>query len=208
MLTRASGSCKQLLGIVEEIAHRRCASISRHQLADPPPWRRGLGYLYPKAKLAQRLTGHTTAVTCVVELADGHVLSGSRGGSLRVWDIATSSCAQQLLGHTDAVRIVSCSFDKSLRVWDIATGECMQQLLGHSGPVYCATELDPGRRVVSSSSNNTLRVWDFLTGHCVQLLVGHTGPVACVAQLSRGRVVSGGFGKSLRVWDILTGECK
>lgn len=64
------------------------------------------------------------------------VVSGSRDGSLRVWEVDDGSCKHVLTGHTDYVlgvklieeRAVSCSSDNTLRVWDLNIGSCIRVL--------------------------------------------------------------------------------
>ena len=65
-------------------------------------------------------------VKCVVQLADGRIVSGSYDNTLRVWDSGSGACILQLTGHTKMVycvvqladgRIVSGSDDNTLRVW-------------------------------------------------------------------------------------------
>ena len=86
-----------------------------------------LRHLCGEIQVSQHLTGHTDAVLCVMQLADGRIVSGSDDGSLRVWDNVTGRCIQQLTDHTDGVEcviqladgcIVSGNMDKSLRVWE------------------------------------------------------------------------------------------
>jgi hypothetical protein len=77
---------------------------------------------------SQKIEGHTDSVSCVVQLADGRMVSGSLDSTLRLWDIESGVCVKTLAGHTDSVycvvqladgRVVSGSRDKTLRLWDI-----------------------------------------------------------------------------------------
>ena len=72
-------------------------------------------------------TGMRVSLTSTLRRYDmDWVISGSLDRSLRVWDLSTGQCVQQLTGHTSFVtcvvqlqdgRVLSGSFDHSLRVW-------------------------------------------------------------------------------------------
>ena len=162
-----------------------------------------------------RFQGHNDRVNCVAVLSDGRIVSGSKDGTLRVWDSGGGACLHVLEGHSGSVycvaalpegRIVSGSDDWTLRVWDSVSGECLQVLEGHSALVTCVVALPEGR-IVSGSGDRTLRVWDSVSGECLQVLEGHSDWVDCVAALPDGRIVSGSFDGTLRVWDNVSGEC-
>ena len=77
-------------------------------------------------------------MTSLAALADGRVVSGSKDGTLRVWDV-TSGKSRALIGKTGQLdkvtslaaladgRVVSGSEDHSLRVWGAASGEISSQ---------------------------------------------------------------------------------
>ena len=65
------------------------------------------------------------SVCCLVQLADGRVVSGSYK-TLKMWNVNTGVCEMTLEGHSDGVeclvqladgRVVSGSRDKTLKVW-------------------------------------------------------------------------------------------
>lgn len=57
---------------------------------------------------------------------------------MKIWDVATGSCVNNLTGHTDFVEsvayspdgkhIVSGGDDKSVKIWDATTGSCLKTL--------------------------------------------------------------------------------
>ncbi len=95
-------------------------------------------------------------------------MSGSNDKTLRVWDIHSGLCLQELKGHEDWVstvavineqKVVSGSWDKTLRVWDIHSGVCLQKLEGHKDSVRAVAMINE-HTVVSGSSDRTLRIWN------------------------------------------------
>jgi WD40 repeat protein len=164
-----------------------------------------------------KIKGRTSSVTCVVQLADGRVVSGSDDNTLRMWNTEIRVCEAELAGYNamwNSVRFVMqlvdgrlmSAFDSTLLLWDLESGACVQTLTGHTNWVSCAVQLVDGR-VMSGSFDNTLRIWDLESGACVQTLTGHTKWVSCVMQLADGRVMSGSFDNTLRMWDLESGVC-
>lgn len=68
--------------------------------------------------------------------------TGSKDGTVKVWNTALRQCEMTLSGHTNAVLCVrwlglnilySGSHDKSIKCWDMAArGQCMQTLVSHA----------------------------------------------------------------------------
>ena len=75
--------------------------------------------------------------------SDGTVIaSGSRNGTVHLWDAETGSCKCALKGHSDCVRAVSWSpdgrmlasgsDDETIKLWDAQSGKVNSTLSGHS----------------------------------------------------------------------------
>ena len=95
------------------------------------------------------LEGHSD-VWCLVQLADGRVVSGSGDSTLKVWNVTTGVCEMTLKEHSDYVdclvqladgRVVSGSDDRTLKVWNTNTGVCERTLEGHSENAVSYTHL-------------------------------------------------------------------
>jgi len=118
--------------------------------------------------LEKMLIGHNSAVRTVIQLNDGRIVSGSRDGTLMIWDLETGQCVMTLIGHNLGVNtviqlndgcIMSGSHDKTLKIWDLVTGQRVMTLIGHNGAVNTVIQLNDGR-IVSGSADNTLIVWN------------------------------------------------
>lgn len=78
--------------------------------------------------------------TCFDVSVDGRwALSGSKDGTLQLWDMAKGECVRVFKGHTDGIISVTLSadgcwalsesyhlHDSTVRVWEMATGRCSQ----------------------------------------------------------------------------------
>ncbi|MEV4639940.1 hypothetical protein AB0J80_21590, partial [Actinoplanes sp. NPDC049548] len=100
--------------------------------------------------LRQTLSGHAGSVMAIATaVLDGRpvAVSGSRDGSVRVWDLTSGEpVGVPLVGHQDWVGCVACavvngrpvavsgSDDRAIRVWDLGTGEQIGlPMQGHAG---------------------------------------------------------------------------
>ena len=62
-------------------------------------------YLFdlPSGDLMDTLDEHCDLIWCLIELAPGKLISGSRDKAIKVWDIETSSCEHTLIGHNHTI---------------------------------------------------------------------------------------------------------
>ena len=95
------------------------------------------------------------------------VLSGSRDGTVRVWDVETGRCLRVIEGHTyhvqcvawgaDQRRALSCSRD--IRLWDVETGRCLRVFEGHTETIRSVDWSLDQRRAFSCDWIGGIRVW-------------------------------------------------
>lgn len=101
----------------------------------------------PSARMCvQTMTGHSDYVWCMLQLADGRIMSGSKDSSIKIWELGSGNCDKTLTGHQSIVqcilqlqdgRVVSGSNDHSIKVWDVILGVCLTTLSGHTDWVRC-----------------------------------------------------------------------
>ena len=115
---------------------------------------------------AALLTGHTDWVTSVAYSPDGSTLaSGSRDGTVRIWDSQTGALLRTLTGHTrtvnsvayspDSSTLASGSFDDTVRMWDTQTGAHIRTLTGHTDGVRSVAFSPDGTTLASGSLDAT-----------------------------------------------------
>ena len=173
------------------------------------------------AREVNLLRGHRASVFSVAFSPDGQrVVSGSRDGTMRLWDTQTGNpIGEPLEGHTDSVLsvafspdgqlVISGSSDRTIRVWSSQTqapiGDPME---GHRDIVLVVAFSPDGQRVVSGSGDGTVRLWDAQTGAQIgDPLQGYGGSVNSVALSPDSRhVVSGSDDQTVRLWDVETGQ--
>lgn len=183
----------------------------------PRPWFRPLRGCFDSPGGPLLRTIENTEAFSVAVTPDGeHVISGSYGGEVRVWDLKTGSRLAALEGHRSTVSAVallpdgkvavSASEDGTLKVWDLETGSDLDTLVGH-GPVSGVAVTADGRQAVSASWDNTLKVWNLKSGTERLTLEGHEKSVNAVAVTQDGkRAISGCYDGTVKVWDLTTGS--
>lgn len=161
--------------------------------------------------------GHEKPVVSVVFASDGRCFaSGSRDGTIRVWDAASGVQVLRLDGHRDGVqcvayspdgrRLASASRDRTVRLWDSARGTELACLRGHLERVWCIAFSPDGRYLLSGGDDWTLRIWDIeraVEVRCCRLRgLSEQGAVLSVAFAPDGRhFLSGLADGTIRIWD-------
>ncbi len=116
-------------------------------------------------------------VRSVAFTPDGRrALSGSTGGIIQLWDVATGHEVRRLSGHTgtiydlaispDGRRALTGSRDRTARLWDITTGRAIFVFKAHTGWVRSVAFSPDGRRALTGAGpgDHTMRLWDLDTG--------------------------------------------
>jgi WD40 repeat protein len=138
-------------------------------------------------------------------------VSGSRDGTIRVWDVATGECLRVIEAHAthvqclawsaDQRRVLSCSLH--IRLWDVETGKCLRTFEGHTDTIRTVEWSPDQRRVLSASHDRSVRVWDAGDGGCLQVLAGHPTLVVSAA-FANGQIISCDENAEIRVWPLVT----
>ena len=169
---------------------------------------------FSKALSLRGAKGHGDEIWGVAFSHNGEqIVSCSRDRAIKVWDTATGECLQTLMGHLDAVRVVtfwenntiaSGSFDGSVKIWDVKSGTCVQTLKDLAGTFSVVFSHD-GQRLASSSDQ--IQIWDTSTWKCLHTL-GSTGQATfSIAYSSNDAMVaSASENGRVRIWDPLTGR--
>ncbi|XP_056161920.1 zinc finger CCCH domain-containing protein 48-like [Syzygium oleosum] len=123
-------------------------------------------------QMAAPLRGHTWGVVSLTVGRD-RLYSGSIDQTIRVWDLHTLECVQELVGHTDVVMsllcwdqyLLSCSLDQTVKIWG-ATEDCSLEVVythhEDHGILALSGMLDAGGKPVllCACIDNTVRLYE------------------------------------------------
>jgi WD40 repeat protein len=162
--------------------------------------------------------GHEGDIYSVAFTAgDDRLLSGSKDGTVRLWDISTQRQVPCFARHQDTVKSVACSpinslalsasDDMTIRLWDLDEGRELDGFEGLSEKVQSVAFSPDGMKALSGSGNGLVHLWDIKTRQQLHCFRGHVGEVWSVAFSPDGRLaLSGSYDGTIRLWDLATGR--
>jgi hypothetical protein len=159
---------------------------------------------------------HTDVVFGAILTKDERrILSWSKDGTLRLWDVATGQQVGPAMRHEAAVygalltkdeqRIISWSEDATLRLWDVATAQQIVPAMKHEDWVNGA-RLSGDEQSILSWSFNVLHLWDTKTGQQIGPAMKHRYLVRAALLTKDGRRILSWSADGLRLWDAATGQ--
>ncbi|MBW2701559.1 MAG: protein kinase, partial [Deltaproteobacteria bacterium] len=117
--------------------------------------------------------GHRRQISCLDRVEPDSLISGSLGGSVRLWQASTGMQQREILRHDKVIRMVkgspdgrlllAATADGQILVWDAKTGAMLQRLSGHRGVVSCLDVSDDGKKLASSGHDKTVRLWSLVS---------------------------------------------
>ena len=158
--------------------------------------------------------GHTDEVHSVTYSPDGTMLaSGSKDGTIRLWDAATGQEWAVLGGHAGEVNrvafspdgriLASASDDGTVKFWDVATRRERATLQGHAGEVTAVAFAPDGQVLASGGEDRLIRFWDVGTQAQGPPLRGHSHRIQSLAFAPDGRTLaSASRDRTVKLWDL------
>ncbi len=142
---------------------------------------------------------HPAAVTDARFSSDGrYLLTASRDGVARLWDIASGEVITAFRGHLGQVtsaafsptggQIATASTDRTARIWNLDTGRTITVLVGHTGVVNDAAFSPDGELLVTGGADRTVRVWNLASGALLTNPIQLSAVVSQVVFLENGEI--------------------
>jgi WD40 repeat protein len=148
------------------------------------------------------------------------LLSGSKDGTLKVWDANTGECMLTFGNAKNPIRgcgvfgngskVFSCSKDSTITGYDLnfdaqgraVSAECKFVLEGHRDLVDRCCVFDGDSRMLSASWDKTCKCWNLTTGQ-EEFTMKDDNKIRGVAVFADdSRAVTAGSGKYLTIWDL------
>ena len=116
-----------------------------------------------------------------------YVAAGTRGGSVKIFDVKKGKVVRTLRGHRASSSaldfhpygsfMVTGSDDQKMKIWDIREKTCINTYSGHDDVVRSVRSSPDGQWVASGSADHIVKLWDLVAGKLVCDLKGHRGSV-------------------------------
>lgn len=176
--------------------------------------------LQPVGVLGEAGFLHAGLLSDIVVLSDGRrILSSSRDGSIRLWDLETGRELRRYLRPeaNDVWGILVLPGEKEFLTgdgdgcvtrWDLASAEAVATYQ-HAGPVFRLALRPGGTEFVATDNEKVAVLWNLETGKKLQTFKGHTDRVYTALFVAGGeRLLTGAGDGKLKVWNVDTGECE
>ena len=158
------------------------------------------------------LTDHERGITSLVVLLDGSLASGSRDGTIRIWNLSNGKTIKILKIPSipniqfqiwpsillavlpNGLLASSGDWDGNgrIRIWDVNSGQVLKVLTGHTSYVKVAFLPDGHLASISQDSDDlTIRIWNITNGQTLKVLYHYNGLVKSLAVLKDGSIVTG-----------------
>ncbi len=159
----------------------------------------------------------------IVFSPDGNTLAACSGdvrstAHIYLWNIASNSLINTLIGHTggvydiafspDGKTLASSSFDKTICLWDTSNGERKTTIIApHTDYITSVAYSPDGKTLASYGKDGTIILWDTENFEPRTTITGHFSGFSQIAFSPDGKtLVSGSRDKTLRLWDTTTGR--
>jgi WD40 repeat protein len=147
--------------------------------------------------------------------SSGEILVGTKGNSVKLWNVTTTKELHTLRDHDNIVTAVALapkqnllvSGDNSgeLRMWDLDVKRT-ERLSAHESTVWSIGFSNDGKIFATSSEDHSVKLWNTKTRK-VLFSCQHTSRVFSVAFSPDGHTLaSSSYDGSVKLWDTATGE--
>jgi WD40 repeat protein len=173
------------------------------------------------------LAGHGGGIyKAVISHDRKRLASGSRDGTIKIWDLATGADPRTLVADSLAVKSVAWSPDGRVlassgndglvKLWDATSGQELRALThawreGRVALVNCVLFSPDGKTVASRNWDGTASIWDRSSGaesHILPL-VNAFGGIASLAFSQDGSLLAeADEGTKVKFWDVASGQLK
>lgn len=161
------------------------------------------------------LVGHDDTVSCACFVSSESLITCSRDGTVRQWDITTGFCNRRISAHKEWVKacalssgrdkIITAAIDKRVYVWNFKDSQPICELVGHEHVVETVASC-PTYKVYGYLSKNSNVLEAYRSGYDVYVKqmdkVAACSSAAPVGALCGDIMATGGRDRCIRIYDL------
>lgn len=159
-------------------------------------------------------SGHEKAITSLLYLATGQLVSTSRDCWLKVWSLEGTLVGK----HKKHAHWINCcdlgkdhlytgSDDNTIVMYQLSNLDSAKKLVGHQAPVNYLLVSPNKARLASASFDKSIKIWDATSGEFLKSLRGHTAPVYRISWSRDSRYLASiSKDSTVKVWDVGSGK--
>ena len=119
--------------------------------------------------LSVDMPGHRTDIRCVALSSDDRMLATASQGSLKIWNVRTTSCIRTLdCGYALSIAflpgdraVIIGTKEGKLELFDIASSTTLDTISAHEKDVWSLHVHPDGKSLVTGSADKSAKFWDF-----------------------------------------------
>ncbi|XP_067146586.1 protein FAN [Apteryx mantelli] len=154
---------------------------------------------------------HDVSVNTIdLNAANTMLASGTKEGTISIWDVTTATVLHQLPCHSgtvfnaafspDSRHLLSAGEDSCFKVIDVQTGMLISSVTADE-PQRCFKW--DGNTILSGSWSGELLIWDLLGGKVIERIKGHTGAIMSMWMNEQcNSVITGGEDRQIMFWKL------
>lgn len=165
------------------------------------------------------LREHDGKITCIKELKNKNIISGSNEGELKLWNLNKMMCESTIKMEGQILCILEFEpnmilLGKStndIELWnikDILNSVKIHSFEGHEYWVIDLAKCD-SRYFASASNDGDIRIWDYYNKICLSIISNENNiNFLCLITLKNGKLCSGDADSSIKIWDWKNKKCE
>ena len=160
---------------------------------------------------SKTLKGHKERVISLIQLESGYLASGSRDGSIIIWDINKGEIISKFkergqvlcLLEFEPNKLLTGTSENNIGLWDLNSLKDSSSFyfLKHSFWVNCLVKIDKNR-FASASNDCNIYIWDYYNRKFLFGLTEHTDCILALIKLNDGRLCSGSADLTIKIWNL------
>ncbi|KAL6895283.1 hypothetical protein HDV57DRAFT_506834 [Trichoderma longibrachiatum] len=161
--------------------------------------------------LPRTLRGHADDITSIAISPDGsRLVSSSRDGSIRIWDISPELEDQWIRGPikrscTAALSPDGVTLALGANDYDYGDGEQVQTFTEHTSAITCLEFSANGKFLASTSRDRAVKIWDLATRACKKILFTPNGMIRLLKFSPDTLRLASLQSNKIEIWDLASG---